>query len=78
VTLVRNERIKLSASALNTLSTAMITVGVLAPVAAFLYGLGVPNPAPTIWQLALTATIWVVVGGSLHYGALKLLGRLQP
>lgn len=74
--LVNNERAKLGATMLNTLATASMTVGVLAPTAAYFYGLnstGVP-----VWQLALGLAVWVFVAAGLHYGAQKLLGRLRP
>ena len=51
------ERVKLAASALNTLATASMTFGVSAPSAAILYGVRTPT-APT-WELALGAAIWV-------------------
>ena len=71
-----NERLKLGATALNTLATATVTVGVLAPSAAILYGFGVtPRPA---WQLVLSGVGWFLIGVGLHYGAQRLLGRLRP
>jgi hypothetical protein len=78
VSLVRKERLKLAATALNTLATASITVGALAPAAAFFYSLGAPSAVRPLWQLLLSGLIWVSMGGALHDGAQKLLGRLQP
>lgn len=72
---ILNERLKLGAAALNTLATASMTVGVLAPAAAFLYGLG--TPAAPGWTLLVGAGIWVSFAGLLHYGAQRLLGRLR-
>ena len=40
MSLVDNERVKLTATWLNTLASATATVGVLAPLASFIYGLG--------------------------------------
>src|SRR5829696_7496192 len=40
MSLVDNERVKLTATWLNTLASATATVGVLAPLASFVYGLG--------------------------------------
>lgn len=77
MSLVRKERLKLAATALNTLATASITVGALAPAAAF-YGLGAPSAVRPLWQLLLSGLIWVSMGGALHDGAQKLLGRLRP
>lgn len=73
---VLTERVKLGASALNTLATASMTVGVLAPAAAFLYGVG--NPTRPIWQLGVGGAIWVLFAVGLHYLAQRLLGRLRP
>ena len=70
------ERIKLGAAALNTLATASVTVGVLAPATAAFHGLSAPT-APA-WELALGAAVWVSFAGGLHYGAQRLLGRLPP
>lgn len=70
----RIERIKLAAAALNTLATSAITVGMLAPAAAFLYGIG--SPAIAGWQLALSALLWTSLAGALHSAAQRLLGRL--
>lgn len=76
VSLIHNERTKLSATALNALATAMITVGALAPLAAMVYGVSTP-PRP-LWQLLASAAIWVSIGGALHYAARDLLRRLKP
>ena len=70
------ERVKLGASALDTPATASLTVGVLAPSAAILYGVSTPT-APA-WELALGAAIWVSFAAGLHYSAQRLLGRLRP
>ena len=75
---VFNERIKLGASALNTLATASITVGVLAPLAAYLYGLAVPSATRALWELLLSGLAWFLVAAALHYGAQRLLGLLRP
>lgn len=40
MSLVSNERVKLTATWLNTLASATATVGVLAPAASILYGIG--------------------------------------
>ena len=71
---VLTERVKLAAAALNTLATASITVGVIAPVAAFLYGLSVPSVP--LAQIVLGSLTWVSLAGGFHYGAQRLLGRL--
>jgi hypothetical protein len=70
-----NERIKLSANALNTLATSMITIGVIAPAIALAYGLSdVHRP---VWLFALSAVVWVLIGGALHYAARTLLKGIE-
>ena len=75
--LIWNERLKLAANALNALATATITVGILAPIAAVLYGLGSVNPSRPFGILLLSGLIWVLIGGTLHYVAQWLLGKLK-
>jgi len=63
--LVHNERIKLLASALNTLCLAFIVGGVVAPV----IGTGRLGGALTL--------AWFALGAALHGCAQAVLGRLQ-
>ncbi|WP_336486355.1 hypothetical protein [Methylobacterium nigriterrae] len=73
---ILTERVKLGANALNTLATASITVGVLAPFAAFIYGVSAPT-AP-VWELALSGLIRVSFAAGRHDAAQPLPGRLRP
>jgi hypothetical protein len=66
--LVRNERIKLMAGALNTVGIATIVTAVVVPNVTFVY-----CPA---WLLV--GVLWLIVGLSLHVLALVTLGRLMP
>lgn len=68
MSLVHNERTKLTAAWFNTLATAVIAAGVFAPSAALLYGLA-PFPAD------LRVLYSVVVGCFLFGCALHLIGR---
>ncbi len=52
MSLVRNERIKLAATALNNIAVATIVTALIAPAASFLYGTA--NPAAGHW--------WLVIG----------------
>jgi hypothetical protein len=52
--LIHNERAKLTAAWLNTMASAAMTVGVLAPLATALYGIS-PSPVP---QSVLTLGSW--------------------
>ena len=71
--LVWNERIKLRASALNTLATTTCAVFILAPVAAFLYG----SPGMTTKVLLAVAPVGLVSAIALHLAAGKVLTRLR-
>jgi hypothetical protein len=75
MSLIHNERTKLLANALDRASTACVTVGVLAPVAAALYapsGSVVP-----IRALLLGAVAWIFAAAVLHMAARYILSRLK-
>ncbi|TPG41937.1 hypothetical protein EAH89_28230 [Roseomonas nepalensis] len=69
----RNERTKLLANALDRASTACVTVGVLAPMAAVLYTGSQPSP----WLLGLGVLAWLVVARALHGMAAATLARIE-
>ncbi len=73
-TLVHNERVKLTASALNTAATSSFTVGVVAPIAAALYSFG-PTALP-VGALVLLAVAWLGAAVALHLAAPRVLGSL--
>jgi hypothetical protein len=75
MSLIHNERTKLSANAFNTAATACFTVGVLAPLAAVLYKIG-SGPIPPA-SIAFGALIWLFVAAFLHYCARWILGGLR-
>jgi hypothetical protein len=56
MSLVHNERVKLTATWLNTLASATATVGVLAPLASIIYGLGPSPMSPAIF--VASGAIW--------------------
>jgi len=70
MSLIHNERTKLTATFLNGLAIAFIAVGALAPVLAG----GFRNPAIYVAQ----AAVCLVTAFALHFEARKLLGRLLP
>ncbi|PXA98147.1 hypothetical protein DMC47_10190 [Nostoc sp. 3335mG] len=75
MSLIENERTKLVANALDRTSTACLTVGVLAPVAAVLYGAsGTPLSA---WAFGLGSAIWLSAAVALHWVARMVLGGLK-
>ena len=73
--LIKNERVKLLATALNNIASATIVTGFVAPLVAVLYHM----PAPAIgWFWILSAAVCVFSGFSLHMVAQSVLGRLEP
>jgi hypothetical protein len=71
--LVRNERIKLLATALNNSAVATVATAIIAPMAGFLYGSN--SIAASRW--ALLSLAWLLGGLSLHIAAQLVLGRLK-
>ena len=74
---VSNERTKLTASLLNTVSGFSITAGGLAPLIAISYGLTAGPTFPALVVVAIVA-MWWAVGIGVHLVARRLLGRLVP
>ena len=74
MSVVHNEQTKLTANALDRASTACLTVGVLGPSAAALYGLG-GNAAAGHW-IVFGALLWLAAASLLHYMARRTLRRL--
>ena len=77
MSVVANERVKLTASLLNTAAGFSLTAGAIAPLIAGSYGL---NAAPTVGARALLLIIgiWFAVGVGLHLLARRVLGALKP
>ena len=76
MSLVHNEQVKVTANWLNTLATATVTVGVLAPLASAIYGLGLPPP--NVVALLPALVIWFLAALALHLGARHVLRGLTP
>jgi hypothetical protein len=75
VSLIHNERIKLTASCLNTLATTIVATGVIAPLVAIV--LGFPAVGAISWGVYILAAVaWLVLGTVLHLLARQILGRL--
>jgi hypothetical protein len=70
--LVQNEQRKLSATYLNGIAIALITVGVLAPIVALLTG-ALSSP---VVGLSLAAGC-IVLSFGIHSGARQILKRLE-
>jgi hypothetical protein len=72
--LVSNERLKLSATALNNASVAAFITSVVAPATANLYGNGVPK-SPYWWMFG---ACWLADSAGLHFAARRIIGDLEP
>jgi hypothetical protein len=75
MSLIDNERTKLLANALDRASTACVTVGLLAPIAAVLYGASASFAG--MWAFALGGGIWLLAAIALHLVARFVLGGLK-
>ena len=73
--MVRNERLKLLATALNNMAVATIITAVIAPVVTLFNGS--TGTAVTIWW-AFGSAVWILAGLGLHLAAQGVLGRLRP
>ena len=75
MSLIENERTKLLANALDRASTACVTVGLLAPLAAFIYGATASSMTPLAYLMC--AVSWIVAALTLHISARFVLGGLK-
>lgn len=76
MSLIHNERIKLTATALNAAAGSSFTVGVLAPMAAAFYSLG-STTGVGLETVILGAVIWILTAVALHLAARHVLGGLK-
>lgn len=76
MSLVANERIKLTAGLLNSVAGFSITAGGVGPLIALTYGINAPSTlSPMI--LGIMGAIWLSVGACLHATARWVVGRLD-
>jgi hypothetical protein len=75
MTVVHNERTKLTATGINNIAVACIVAGSLSPIVAFAYGLNVPHQE--VWKFALIEVAWISVGLTLHMIARAVRGRIK-
>jgi hypothetical protein len=75
VSLIHNERTKLTATLMNTVAAAIFITGVLAPLVAFSYDLPGTNKGAAA---AVVSLIWIFAALGIHLLARALLGRLKP
>jgi hypothetical protein len=76
MSLIHNERTKLSATALNGTAIASIAAGFITPLAAVSFGLP-GSAARGALVTTLFAVAWLGVGSVLHLVARYLLGNLR-
>jgi hypothetical protein len=72
--MVRNERIKLLAAALNNIGVAIVVTAIVVPSVSFMYSAS--WSMPSYWWLPVSS-LWVAIGAGLHILALMTLGRLE-
>lgn len=75
MSLIHNETTKLVANALDRASTACLTVGVFAPIAAALYA--VTGAAASMPVFVIGAVCWIFAAAVLHISARYVLRRLK-
>jgi hypothetical protein len=73
--LVHNERVKLTANVLNSASTACLTVGAIAPLAALIYASGTMTLSLSFFVIA--GLSWLLAAAALHLFARETLGGLH-
>jgi hypothetical protein len=75
--LIHNERTKLYANALDRASTALLTVGIITPVAGYLYNIAGFGASIGVWRLAASVAGWILASVALHYLARPVLRGLR-
>lgn len=75
MSLIYNERTKLTATWFNTMATALVAAGLFAPVAALFYGL--TDLRVGLSNIVVTALVCVAGGSCLHAVGRAVLGRLR-
>ena len=76
MSLVQNEKTKLSATAISNVGLALIIAGVVAPLVASSFG-GAGAPPANALTIAISV-VWLIVGVALHISGRQLLQRLRP
>ena len=77
MSLIDNERTKLTANWLNALAAGVVVTGVVAPAVGVIYG--VPGPSGAGYLiLAISSVVWLAMGTAPHFLARKLLKGLRP
>lgn len=77
MTLIRNERTKLLANALDRASTACFTVGIATPVAGYIYNISSLRENLPVWTMIGGGIGWISACVLLHLLARRTLGGLK-
>jgi hypothetical protein len=76
MSLVHNERTKLTATWVSSVAAAIVATGVIAPIVAVVFG--IPTfAAITPGTFTLATLVWLVLGIAAHIWARYSLGRLR-
>jgi hypothetical protein len=76
MSVVHNERTKLTATWLNALAAATVVTGVIAPLVAVVFGVSTSGKVSPI-TFVLATLVWLLLGVILHMLARRILGRLR-
>ena len=77
MSLIDNERTKLLANALDRASTACLTVGIVTPLAGYVYGVIDFQPAINRGWPLISVLIWLLLAVALHLWARRILRGLK-
>lgn len=75
--LASNERIKISATFVNTIAVACVVIGGLTPVIALTFDNGIMLAPRDVTRLVLIVPAWLTLAGILHWFARYLAGRVR-
>ena len=75
MSLIHNERTKLTATYLNGVAIALFAVGSLAPIFSYAFS---PSSAQPLWLVASAAAICLGASVALHWAARRILKGLVP
>lgn len=74
--LIRNERLKLTATFLNNVAITVIGASLVGPFFVVLYGFGTIEAA-RVREFALSAPAWFLIGVGIHLVGRAILGGLK-
>lgn len=77
MSLVHNERWKLTAVWLNTMAAGTVIAGSVTPLVALAYGLRSDPVAVSTGLIVMLTLVWMSAGIALHMIARAILGRLK-